>query len=265
MPNISPSLGLPFLEPSQAQKHVTHNEALQRLDALVQLSVARFGAETPPSDPEEGAAFALDAAPTDGWAGHAMELAIWQNGAWTFLAPQDGWLAWGQEEQRIMVWSGSDWLLPQAAFEMDNLDRIGIGTTADAQNRLAVSSAASLFSHDGAGHQMKLNKAGSAETGTVTFQTNWSGRAEIGLAGNDDFSVKVSADGAQWTTALTIDPATGHVGINTAQPARPLHVDPVMRFQPTTVPANPATGDLYYDEERGRLRCFNGEVWRSLF
>ena len=33
------NLKLPYIAPSQAQKHVTHNEAIRALDALVQLSV----------------------------------------------------------------------------------------------------------------------------------------------------------------------------------------------------------------------------------
>ena len=43
MPATSPRLALPFIQPSQAQKHVTHNEALQLLDAVVQLRIRAFG------------------------------------------------------------------------------------------------------------------------------------------------------------------------------------------------------------------------------
>ena len=39
MSETSPRLDLPYIQPSQAQKHVTHNESLQRLDALVQMTV----------------------------------------------------------------------------------------------------------------------------------------------------------------------------------------------------------------------------------
>ena len=35
----TPNLKLPYIMPSQAQKHVTHNEALRFLDAVVHLSV----------------------------------------------------------------------------------------------------------------------------------------------------------------------------------------------------------------------------------
>ena len=54
MPDTSPNLVLPYLMPSQAQKHVTHNEALQLLDAVVQLTVEAFGATTPPASPAAG-------------------------------------------------------------------------------------------------------------------------------------------------------------------------------------------------------------------
>lgn len=52
MSDTSAILGLPYLMPSQAQKHVTHNEALARLDLLVQLRVEALEAETPPRRPK---------------------------------------------------------------------------------------------------------------------------------------------------------------------------------------------------------------------
>jgi hypothetical protein len=71
-----------------------------------------------------------------------------------------------------------------------------LNATADLQNRLAISSPASLFNHEGHGHQVKVNKASTGDTASLLFQSNWSGRAEMGLAGNDEFSIKVSGDGA---------------------------------------------------------------------
>jgi hypothetical protein len=84
-----------------------------------------------------------------------------------------------------------------------------VNATADETNRLALASVASLFNHAGNGHQIKVNKAAVADTNSLLFQTNWSGRAEMGCAGEDDFSFKVSADGSNWTTALKIARATG--------------------------------------------------------
>ena len=48
MSDLSPILSLPLLQASQAQKHVTHNEALMQLDLLVQLTVADRTRTTPP-------------------------------------------------------------------------------------------------------------------------------------------------------------------------------------------------------------------------
>lgn len=211
MADTSPHLSLPYIAPAQAQKHVTHNDALQRLDILVQLRVQAFDATVPPAVPTEGAVYATGAGATADWAGQDHMIAAYSNGAWLFIPPQDGWLATEAPTGDPYVWQGSGWaaVIPG----MDNLEGVGINTTADATNRLAVSAPATLFSHEGAGHQVKLNKASAADTASLLFQSNWSGRAEMGLAGNDDWSIKISEDGASWQTALRIDASTGRVGI----------------------------------------------------
>jgi len=61
-----------------------------------------------------------------------------------------------------------------------------------------------LFNHNGGGVQAKLNKSASGATASILFQTNWSGRAEIGCAGDDDFRFKVSPDGSAFYTGLTL-------------------------------------------------------------
>jgi hypothetical protein len=55
------------------------------------------------------------------------------------------------------------------------------------------------------------------------MQTNFSGRAEFGLIGDDDLTIKVSPDGSAWSTALVADRATGAVSLpNTLHAARGL-------------------------------------------
>ena len=51
MPSVSAVLSMPYIEPSQAQKHVTHNEALRVLDVLTQLSVLDRALTVPPTEP----------------------------------------------------------------------------------------------------------------------------------------------------------------------------------------------------------------------
>lgn len=109
MTEISARLGLPYLLPSQAQKHVTHNEALRLLDSLVQLAVEAAGAETPPGAPQDGEAWALGPAPTGDWAGQAGALAVRADGAWSFLLPQPGWRAWDRATATLCAWDGSAW------------------------------------------------------------------------------------------------------------------------------------------------------------
>ncbi len=209
MSQTSPRLDLPFLQPSQAQKHVTHNEALSRLDLVVQLSVVATNATTPPPVPEQGEVHALGSAPTDEWAGQAGNLAAWLDNAWHFLSPGIGWRAWDQTAGQIRIWDGSAWIDPPVATQ--NLNGVGIATSYDDTNRLSVRGPATLFSHDGGGHQVKINKAGSGDTASLLFQSNWTGHAEMGLAGNTGFSIKVSPDGGSWTEALRLDPTTGIV------------------------------------------------------
>ncbi|MQQ09585.1 DUF2793 domain-containing protein [Epibacterium sp. SM1979] len=217
MPDLSARLDLPFILPAQAQKHVTHNEALQRLDGLVQLVAQEVEAETPPVDPTLGITFALGSNPIGIWAGKAAHIAIWQGteagGGWLFLVPQQGWQLWDISSSQMRVWDGTGWVpLPCHATP-----QIGVNTTADDTNRLAVSAPATLFTHAGAGHQVKLNKASAPDTASLLMQTAYSGRAEIGLAGNDDLSVKLSANGASFDEALVLS-ATSDTRLRISQP-----------------------------------------------
>jgi len=209
MSDLSPRLALPLLAAAQAQKHVTHNEALALLDLLVQLTVEAFDAAEPPALPQEGAVWALGPAPTGAWAGQGGMLAARVGGVWRFLAPGEGWRAALRGGAGLRVRRAGAWVPAEAA--RDNLPGLGVNAVADATNRLAVSAAATLLNHEGAGHRVKVNKATPDDTASLLFQTGFSGRAEMGLAGAEDFSVKVSPDGAAWTEALRLDRDTGAV------------------------------------------------------
>lgn len=205
MSQTSPLLSLPYIQPAQAQKHVTHNEALRMLDALVQLSVESRALTEPPATPADGARFIVASGATGDWAGQDHAVALNAGGGWLFLTPNVGWRAWVEDEGTEVIWQAGSW---QAQAAGGVPDRLGLGTAADPVNRLSVASPATLLTHEGAGHQLKVNKADSADTASLLFQSDWTGYAEMGLAGEDAFSIKVS-DGTDWTTALSFDPATG--------------------------------------------------------
>ncbi|MCB1418006.1 MAG: DUF2793 domain-containing protein [Notoacmeibacter sp.] len=222
------NLALPYILPSQAQKHVTHNEALRLLDALVQLSVRGRQSGTAPASPISGERHIVGTPATGAWAGHENEVALYDGTGWGFLAPLTGWLAHVEDEDGMLVYRNGSWVA--IANGSNPVSLMGINTLADETNRLAVKSDAVLHSHDdvtpGSGDARHvLNKAGPLSTATMLYQSGWSGRAETGLAGDDNWHVKVSPDGQDWKEALCVDSSTSYVGVGTAQPARPLTID----------------------------------------
>ena len=94
----TPILGLPLVQPSQAQKHVTVNEALARIDALGQLVIASRTVAIPPAGPGEGAVYAVPQGAVNAWSGRDGQTALFLNGGWAFLTPQAGWRGWIADE-----------------------------------------------------------------------------------------------------------------------------------------------------------------------
>lgn len=219
----SANLSLPYILAAQAQKHVTHNEALRKLDCLVHLSVLDRSLTVPPGGAiADGARYIPAAGASGAWAGHAGEIAAWQDGAWQFYTPRSGWLAWVAGEDVLLAFDGTAWQSASADVSVNPVALVGVNATADGTNKLSVKSNAVLFSHDdvtpGTGDMRQvLNKSGASATVSQLYQSNWSGRAETGLTGDDDFHVKVSPDGTVWREAIVIDRVTGAVSFpNTA-------------------------------------------------
>jgi hypothetical protein len=109
------NLSLPYVMPSEAQKHVTHNEALRALDAVVQLAVLSRGLASPPTEPAEGDRHIVAAGATGMWEGAQGKVAAWQDGAWAFPDPKPGWLCFVIEENVLLLWTGADGENPFAA------------------------------------------------------------------------------------------------------------------------------------------------------
>ena len=230
----TPHLLLPLLAAAQAQKHVTHNEALAALDALVHLAVKERDRATPPGFPAEGDRYHVGAAASGAFAGHAGAIAFFDLGLWRFLAPRPGWRAYVEAEDRIIVHDGAVWHdLGHYNRDLDNIDMLGVGTAADAVNRFAAKLNAALFTartvaEGGTGDlRVTLNKEATADILSLLYQRGFGGRAETGLIGDDDYRIKVSPDGAAWHDALRIDRATGDVALPaTAGGLRNLLINP---------------------------------------
>lgn len=220
-------LGLPVIDAAQAQKHVTHNEALFLIDALNHLSVSARNVATPPTTPAEGERLLIGADATGVFAGKSGAIATFLAGAWTFLTPKTGWRCYVGDESRMLIYSGSDWIdAISLVHELQNLTQLGVGTTADDTTPLAIKLNAALFtakglSENGSGDlRFTLNKDNTTKTVSQLYQSNYSGRAETGLTGDDNFHVKVSADGGSWREALVIDAASGAVAFPSGGPTK---------------------------------------------
>ena len=84
----TPLIGLPLIAASQEQKHVTHNEALLLLDAVVHLAVISRALATPPASPVEGDRYLVAAAAIGAWAGHSGHVTFHEAGSWRFAIPK---------------------------------------------------------------------------------------------------------------------------------------------------------------------------------
>jgi hypothetical protein len=109
-------LKLPFLASGQAQKHTTLNEALVRLDGIIQLSVDGTG-HTPPAEPSAGACHVLASSGSGAWdGGWSGDVAIWDEAGWRLAQPSDGWIAYFRDEGRLRIYDGSDWIPVESAM-----------------------------------------------------------------------------------------------------------------------------------------------------
>ncbi|MEX6506220.1 DUF2793 domain-containing protein [Jiella sp. M17.18] len=215
----SANLTLPFIQAAQAQKHVTHNEAIRMLDTLVHLAVASRSQAQPPAAPAEGARFIVPAGAASAWGVGDGCIAAFEDGAFTGYAPQAGWRAFVADEERLLVFDGTAWTtsLDTAGLADGTIRKLGVNTAADDFNRLAVKTSAVLISHDdvsGTGNGSVLgtfNKQAAGKDAGFNFQTGYSTRALMGLYGDDDFRLKVSPDGSAFFDALSVDRASGRV------------------------------------------------------
>ncbi|SLN74530.1 DUF2793 domain-containing protein [Roseisalinus antarcticus] len=109
MSDSTTKLLLPYILAAQAQKHVTHNEALRLLDGFVQMSVPDRDLTVPPAGASEGDRYIVAASATGEWADWDNDVAMFADGAWFRLPRQIGWRAWVEDEDTLVVWNGSVW------------------------------------------------------------------------------------------------------------------------------------------------------------
>jgi hypothetical protein len=216
MSDATTHLLLPYILAAQAQKHVTHNEALRLLDGLVQLSVLDRDLTAPPGSPTDGDRYIVGSGATAAWAGWDLNVALWTDGAWLRLPPRTGWRAWVEDEGLLLVYDGSVWV-GTTPGELQNMALLGIGTTADAANPFSAKLNAALWTAKTAGEGgtgdlfYTMNKEAAGGDLGYVFQTGYVTKALVGLFGSDLFRLAVSADGSAFFDGFIVDNTSGIV------------------------------------------------------
>lgn len=151
MAEMTARYGLELLQAGQAQKEITHNEALIRADVLLQSAVESRTLAVPPGAPVEGQCWIVAAAATGVWAGRSGDIACWSAGGWLFIPPREGCLVWVHDDGTYgrfgpFGWVFGDW--PASALVIGGLKVIGArgaavadpsgGSVIDAEARAAI-------------------------------------------------------------------------------------------------------------------------------
>ncbi len=144
-------LGLPFIEPGQAQKELFHNEALRRVDIALAAAVESVGANAPPGSPVDGQCHVVGTAPTGAWTGQAKALAGYAAGGWRFVAAVAGMRALDKASGQTATFDGAEWTvgtIKGATLELTGSKVVGArgaavanpggGSVVDAEARAAI-------------------------------------------------------------------------------------------------------------------------------
>jgi hypothetical protein len=124
----TPRYQLPLLAAGQAQKEITHNEALVALDALLGLAVQSRGLAVPPASLVTGAAWLVADSASGAWAAQDGQIAVWTGGGWRFHTPVLGQCLYVLDEARMLVRAGTGWHeggWPVGALHVNGLQVIG--------------------------------------------------------------------------------------------------------------------------------------------
>jgi Protein of unknown function (DUF2793) len=107
----SDRLKLPLLAAAQAQKEVTHNEALALAEIAVQAVVQSVAPATIPALPVPGQCWIVGASASGAWTGLEGHIAGWTSGGWRFVAPFEGMQVWSIADGQMVRRTAAAWLI----------------------------------------------------------------------------------------------------------------------------------------------------------
>ncbi|MBX9729355.1 MAG: DUF2793 domain-containing protein [Sphingopyxis sp.] len=135
MPDVmlTPRLSLPLLATGQAQKEITHNEALALIDALLCPAVEAVGLNAPVAAPQIGLAWIVGPQPVGEWAGQAQHLAVATAGGWRFADVPEGATLFVRADGGLWRRVAGGWQAPQI------MQPVAGGATIDSECRTSLS------------------------------------------------------------------------------------------------------------------------------
>ncbi len=192
-------LGLPLVAAAQAQKHVTVNDSLTRLDALVQLELVSLGATVPPASPAEGDAHSIGAGATGLWSGEDGQVAVFANGGWVFLTPWAGWQGWSGGTR--VQFDGADWIAGAGALSENGAGFVHRSVEID--HALGAGGTSTVAG------AIPTNVVVYGVTGRVLSDIGGATSLQVGVAGSADrYGSGIGTTAGAWLRGLTGSPLT---------------------------------------------------------
>jgi hypothetical protein len=134
---------LPLLATAQAQKEITHNEALTLLDALAHSAIEDGPQADPPGTAAPGQCWLVGDAATGAWTGAAGSLAVTTPGGWRFVAPRPGVRVLRLADNVLLRFDHDGWAEPAVVAKPDG------GPVVDSEARAAIDALILLLSAQG--------------------------------------------------------------------------------------------------------------------
>jgi Protein of unknown function (DUF2793) len=218
-------LGLPLVMAAQAQKHVTVNEALAKLDAFSQLRLASLSFSEPPELPKPGQSYFISGEGSGTWVGQSGKIATYVNGGWSFTEPLVGWRAWDEENRTWTVFDGIEWVSGALT--------------------VSPSAAGAVFKSDEFDHAVERGTVNATSyhlpENSVVFGIT--GRVLVGIAGVGLQSWRLGVNGSdgRYGTGLGLERTSYILGLTGS---------PMSYFQPTPLLVSAEEGEF----ESGRIR-----------
>jgi len=191
----TPRLALPAIEAAQAQKHVTHNEALVLLDCLVQLAVESRTLAAPPVSPAEGASYIPAVGASGAWSGWDNQIALFNGGGWQHIAPVSGLKAWVKAERLTLTYEDGVW-------------RDGIALTANG-GRVTLRAKEEELTLSGA----YVETSDSAFIPNRAIVLGVASRTTLAIAGATSYAVGIAGEATKFGDLLGIALGSSNVGV----------------------------------------------------